>query len=529
MRARNCLRDAGIALVCLWVISGAGTADAQSASLLTLDFYGPSPPGNGGCTSSICGAPFSSPLVAGSAGIFYGIDAPSVVFSMSPQGAISVVYSLWSAEGTGNVSPLMLASDGNLYLTARGTAVVPTTNVFRVTPAGVTTTLYSCNVQTISPQCADFGNSAPLIQGSDGNLYGVGTNTVFMLTLSGAVTVLHVFSGPDGLLPEGALVQGTDGNFYGTTSGGGANNLGTVFQITPAGVLTTLHSFAGTGGAGGATSATDGATPVGALVQGADGTFYGTTSAGGASNAGTIFSITAAGAYSLLYSFSGNPPDGLTPNGLTLGSDGNFYGTTRGGTGTVFSVTPGGALTTLYAFSGLDGATPLAVLVQGADGNFYGTTSAGGVANDGSIFKLSTGLESAANAVPPPPADVTYSANGSGNVTVSWSAVPGAVKYNVYACDADTPMTTTTATSATLTGVSGATCFAVSWVNAGGTSGPSAPATLGSGATSDPPASGGSGGGALDLWMLLTLGGAASTAARRRGIAAATLLGPLHR
>jgi uncharacterized repeat protein (TIGR03803 family) len=540
MCASNRLRDAGITLVCLWVISGGGTARAQSATLLTLDFYGP--PG---------GSSFVDPLVVGGPAGFYGVDYQSVVFSMSAQGAIAPIYSLSNGNPVG---PLVLANDGNLYGTTAADVASGLTTVFRVTPAGVMTVLYSYNIQNPNTPCTPGFPAGgepwpypmvPLIQGSDGNLYGTGadvgpcTGTVFKLTLDGELTVLYEFSGPDGTNPWSALVEGSDGNFYGTTLEGGANNLGTVFKITPAGVLTTLHAFAGDGGAGGATSVVDGSAPMAALLQGSDGNFYGTTASGGANNAGTIFSITPAGAFSLLYSFSGQPPDGAYPNGLTRGSDGNFYGTTEGGRiyggmslcgipgstcppsssrGTVFMITPGGTFTTLYEFSGPDGQWPLAPLVQGADGNFYGTTSAGGASNDGTVFKVSTGLESAAYAVPPPPGNVTYSVAG-GSTTVSWSAVPGAMSYNVYAnesvCAGTTPcvpVAKTTATSVTLTGMPSG--IQVAWVNASGTSGLSAPATAGTDPTSDPPASGG--GGALDLWMLIGLGGAAFTATGRR-------------
>ena len=128
-----------------------------------------------------------------------------------------------------------------------------------------------------------FGSS--LVQGSDGNFYGtaadggvntVSHGTVFVITPAGAVTNLHNFSGPDGLFPDAGLVQGTDGNFYGMTSQGGTTFIdgnspgnGTVFRITPAGVLTTLHSFTGYPG--------DGQDPGGAFIQGSDGNFYGTT------------------------------------------------------------------------------------------------------------------------------------------------------------------------------------------------------------------------------------------------------------
>jgi uncharacterized repeat protein (TIGR03803 family) len=110
--------------------------------------------------------------------------------------------------------------------------------------------------------------------------YGFGT--IFQLNQSGTLTTLHNFSGvgTDGAEPVGALVQASDGNLYGTTVNGGTSRVGTIFKITLGGTLTTLHSFGGT----------DGANPVAALIQGANGMLYGTTPNGGANEeGGTIF------------------------------------------------------------------------------------------------------------------------------------------------------------------------------------------------------------------------------------------------
>jgi uncharacterized repeat protein (TIGR03803 family) len=112
---------------------------------------------------------------------------------------------------------------------------------------------------------------------------GAGINvTVFKITPGGVESVLWSFgvAAGDGGNPYAGLIQGADGNFYGTTYEAGANLDGTIFKITPAGLETVLYSFAG---------GSDGRRPFGALVQGTDGHFYGTTQFGGANNVGTVF------------------------------------------------------------------------------------------------------------------------------------------------------------------------------------------------------------------------------------------------
>jgi uncharacterized protein (TIGR03437 family) len=196
-------------------------------------------------------------------------------------------------------------------------------------------------------------------------------------------------TGTDGSAPVTGLVQGTDGNFYGTTSSDGAHGGGTVFKITPGGTLTTLHGFL---------TSTEGASPFGTLIQATDGNFYGTTRAGGANSAGTVYRMTPAGALTVLHTFGGiQGKDGGAPFcSLIQATDGNLYGTTSQvatvNFGTVFRITPSGTFTTLYTFSGkADGANPMAGLIQAQDGNFYGTTQSGGAHDFGSIFKITPG------------------------------------------------------------------------------------------------------------------------------------------
>ena len=252
------------------------------------------------------------------------------------------------------------------------------------------TTLHSFNGgDGLSPE-------ATLVHGSDGNFYGTtplggaqAKGTVFKIDAAGTLTTLHSFSGfpRDGAAPVGGLVQGSDGNFYGTTASGGAFFQGTIFQMTASGAITVLHSFNSFFG--------EGAIPIAGLMQGNDGNFYGTTALGGTHFQGTVFKIHAAGNFTTLHSFSGSPTEGADPiAGLVQGNDGNFYGTTPSGgehfQGTVFRITAAGDLTVLHSFSGYpaEGGVPFAALVQGNDGNFYGTTAVGGAHFKGTVFNI---------------------------------------------------------------------------------------------------------------------------------------------
>jgi uncharacterized repeat protein (TIGR03803 family) len=295
---------------------------------------------------------------------------------------------------------LIQAADGNFYGVTFFGGADNLGAVFKITPAGVETLLYSfAGGVTVGPDGAH--PSAGLIQGSDGNLYGTtsnggtnGTGTVFKVTSAGAETVVYSF--PANFANPSGLVQGKDGNFYGTMGGiGGTGNHGLVFKVTPAGVGTILYSFAG---------GTDGSAP-NALIVGSDGNFYGTTTDGGANDKGTVFEVTPAGTETILYSFMGNS-DGAFPYTLIQGRDGNFYGITTSPiydspnplVCTVFKLTVGGVKTILYSFIGAsnndaDGFDP-GSLIQGADGNFYGTTFLGGAYGGGAFFEVtSAGVE----------------------------------------------------------------------------------------------------------------------------------------
>jgi uncharacterized repeat protein (TIGR03803 family) len=202
-------------------------------------------------------------------------------------------------------------------------------------------------------------------------------------------SVIHNFTGgSDGGNPLAGFAIDAAGNFYGTTSAGGAYGAGTVFKVTAKGKVIVLYTF--TGG-------TDGANPeAGLFVDATNGNLYGTTNAGGAYGAGTVFGVTAKGKETVLYSFTGKT-DGANPQApLIMNAVGNIYGTTSAGglngNGTVFKMgrkAGGWTEKVLYSFgSGTDGTIPVAGVIFDAAGNIYGTTSAGGSYGYGTVFQL---------------------------------------------------------------------------------------------------------------------------------------------
>ena len=342
-----------------------------------------------------------------STGGTFGLGA---VFSVTANGTLTHQANFFGnvnggVAGSGPQSTVVQALDGNDYGTTNAGGYNGVGTIFQMTPDGTLTTLVSftgTNGPAVgsNPICG-------LTLGTDGSLYGVtqfggssGLGTVFKVTTAGVFTSLVSFTGTTGAAlgsnPRAGLILASDGNFYGTTAAGGSGGgFGTIFKMTPAGTLTTLVNFTGT------TGAALGSTPLGALVQGSDSNFYGTTNLGGANNLGTVFVISPAGALTTLVNFTGTTGTavGSSPKGgLVQAGDGSFYGATlsggAGGFGNLFKVAQGGVFTSLISFTGTTGTnlgtSPNGSLVLGVDGAMYGTTSAGGLNNAGSIFRFTT-------------------------------------------------------------------------------------------------------------------------------------------
>src|SRR5208337_54765 len=266
--------------------------------------------------------------------------------------------------------------------------------------------------QTYTP-LYDFGvgnlyetNTFPIGQlalGRDGNFYGTvanpnGHSGIYQMTPEGSGTVLWADTSTSQTQCLTGLTLGSDGLFYGTCEYWGGNNYqtggsGIVFKYDPSQEqdgFTVLYSFP-TCSSGNAASIFPNP-----LTLGTDGNFYGTTSGNSScpNPKGTVFKVTPTGTLTTLHVFQGySSKDGDTPSGpFTLAANGNFYGTTElGGKigqngGAVYKITSKGKITLLYSF--VNTYEPLAGVTQGADGKFYGTTSENGTYSDGTIFQL---------------------------------------------------------------------------------------------------------------------------------------------
>ena len=326
----------------------------------------------------------------------------ATAMALPAQETFTTLHSFDSTDGANPGVVLIEATNGALYGTASSFGANGAGTVFKMTPGGTLTTVYNF--------CSESGcmdgvlPEAGLLQATSGDFYGttngggLGYGTVFKITPGGTLTTLYSFCSQsgcaDGAFPVAGLLQTADGNLYGITlSGGRPADGGTVFEITPTGRLTTMHKFCSQN------DCTDGSNPLAALVEATDGDLYGTTSGGGTSDLGTVFKITRSGTLTTLHSF--DRTDGSAPGAvLAQGTDGNFYGTTNSGGargyGTIFEMAPSGTLATLHSFCEhlgcTDGRNPEAGLMQATNGTFYGTASFGGANQDGTVFNFSVGL-----------------------------------------------------------------------------------------------------------------------------------------
>jgi uncharacterized repeat protein (TIGR03803 family) len=236
----------------------------------------------------------SGNLIQATDGNFYGTvynggsSSQGTVFKMTPAGVLTTLVSFTVANGAGPEAGLVQGTDGNFYGTTAFGGVSNDGTVFKMTPAGVLTTLVSfTGTSGLAPGTSP---EAGLVQGPDGNFYGTthtggGSNlgTIFKVTPAGVLTTLFTFLGDaNGSNPRSTLVVDGYGNFYGTAETGGTTPFdGTLFEMSPAGVLTTLVAFVGP----------NGGFPDSGVIQGTDGNFYGTTINGGTAGDGVVYQL----------------------------------------------------------------------------------------------------------------------------------------------------------------------------------------------------------------------------------------------
>jgi len=392
-------------------------------------------------------------------GNFYGSGANGIYkfvptrpgFPAPAQAFVTVHSAAQTAADPGNYYGMIQATDGNFYGYAYANKIEDgyATNVgqiFRLTPAGVFTTLYSFCSQT---NCAD--GSIPLvqlIQGSDGNLYGGtlqggghGYGVIFRVSLAGKLTVLHSFCSQsgcaDGEAPSSGLIEASDGNFYGSSDFGGTYSGGTVFQYQPSGKFTTLYEICNGNPTGDCPGSLAG--PYSRMAESTAGTIFQFANSGSVYNfatAGNDVAITGTTCPSTDECANQSVPAPIAY--LFPATDGNLYAAGDGGRyqqGVVFNQ----FADPVYSFCAKagcpDGAAPGFVL-QGNDGALYGTVTTGAAHGFGGIFRLQ--LSSSQMPVYAPPVNVTasnYNLLAGEAVTLDWT-VSNAVSTTMQQCSA---------------------------------------------------------------------------------------------
>ena len=342
----------------------------------------------------------------------------------------STLYNFANSDGATPYAGLLLGSDGLLYGTTYAGGLGNLGTLFNISQNGAAfSTLYDFSAN----DAGVYPDDLKLTQGQDGKIYGatsqygpgaaVSGGTIFQFDqATNQLTTLAAFSGNN---VGAGLIQAADGSWYGTTTTGGASGLGSVYKYDPVShAITTLHDFTGT----------DGSNPQpGVLNQGSDGLLYGTTAYGGSANFGTVFKLDPKNpaAFTTLYNFSttGRVPLG----GVTEGGDGYIYGTTVSGFssygyGTIYRINLAtNAYSVIYAAAAL--RSPVGNLVKAKDGQLYGVAQSANIY--GAVYKVTISAPTAAltASINNVPATGQVGAAYSGSVTatggtgtLSWSA-----------------------------------------------------------------------------------------------------------
>lgn len=337
-------------------------------------------------------------LTVGPEGSLYGTASAGgsgnagTAFKISTAGTFSPLGSFVPADtGKAPVARLVNIGDGFLYgVTSEGTGTAgdPLGTVFKLDPAGGLSKVFAVPGSGTTPM-----RPHALVSGEPNTLHVLGNSPggIWRVPLDGgtATPVFTLTNSDDGIFPE-SLIRGTDGFLYGVTSGTSfvdttPGRQGTIFKIAPSGAdFAKIHDC----------DLATGVAPYGAMVQGPDGSFYGTMSAGGQNSDGVIFRLQSNGSgYTVLHDINDHP----TKADLLLASDGRLYGTSKSGganlAGSIFRINPDGSgFQVIHTFNTANGAGPEAGLVQAADGNLYGVTTVGGDHGKGTIFRIDLNL-----------------------------------------------------------------------------------------------------------------------------------------
>lgn len=289
---------------------------------------------------SLTGSQPKGGLLLASDGHFYGMThfggsfGNGVIFRLTSGGTLTKLFDFSTSSGRQPAGNLIQGSDGLLYGVTSAGGLDDRGTIFRMTLAGQVTTLvhFTGNSDGGAP-------SGSLVQAADGNFYGTtsngGTNlrgTIFKMTPAGVLTTLVHFNGTNGEYPKGTLVADAAGDLFGMTYSGGNSSFGTIFKVSLSGVLTTVHHFNGSNGKWGSQR----------LLLAADGNFYGITSGGGSGDHGTFFRLTPAGVHTVLGTFAEGSTGGSPEGGLAEGPGGILYGMAsqggENGKGTIFRI-----------------------------------------------------------------------------------------------------------------------------------------------------------------------------------------------
>ncbi len=307
-------------------------------------------------------------LLEGSPGLFFVQAGAGIIFSVTTQGAVTVLaefpvgYQVESVPGATGANGLFYSSveqpdDG-----------AGTGNIISVSSAPGSERTYGTESLAMTPIAGNLPT---------GKLYGLvynfsaGANAVGTSDLRGTVATFYQFPGTE---RPSTPIYGADGNYYGTSYPYGAKSY-YFYKLTPSGSLTKIAEA-----------------PFNVMLQGTDGNFYGAEGPGacGSGIPGAAYKITPSGQATVLHQFQGCS-DGIVDS-LIEGSDGKLYGVTEGNSA-IFSLTTSGQYKLLFeTTNGLSQGLCKCILTQGSDGIIYGTALGGGPSGLGVVFALDAGL-----------------------------------------------------------------------------------------------------------------------------------------